>query len=213
LNLLEAKCVGDAAERGLLILLPLWAQWLLVVVQIIAALAVPVLVWYAIETHRLRKVAEDQSRVLVQPILAFGNRYKGTTAAGDAGITYENVGRGPAYRIEFEERHHQFPTPGGALPFSVRLEALKYIKEGQEVGSRWQFRTEQDPPDQWTNVSNQHRFHLGGIPNQWVFPMRVTYEDVVGRVYEQTLNLEILNGTWIAYFTQPRFIRMATEGS
>lgn len=103
-----------------IVIIPNWAQWVLWSAQIISALAVPILAWYAVETHRMRKATDDQNRSLVQPILALSPQEAHAVRPGVPWIKLTNVGRGPAYRVSFEERHYDLPTPGGNLRVSVR---------------------------------------------------------------------------------------------
>lgn len=58
--------------------LPVQAQWVLFGTQMAAALAIPILLWYAYETRRLRQSAEIQNQMSIQPLLATQNWLAGT---------------------------------------------------------------------------------------------------------------------------------------
>jgi hypothetical protein len=186
--------------------LPLNAQWVLLVAQVAAALF---LAWYVVETVRLRRAAENQSRTLAQPILASATWGSIQIAPGDSAVEFFNIGRGPAYSFESEEKSHTFPTSIGSPPtdplrFWVRLEPIPYIGAGPSpLRSRWQYRTEENAAGEWIDVTHRDRFNLGGIPNLWVFPLTVRYRDIVGRRYEQRLRVEVRGGVWIANFDPP----------
>lgn len=157
----------------------------------------------------MRRSSEVQTQILVQPNLAGANWLAMQVNPGDPSIEFMNVGQGPAYGVVFAEKTNTFE----GLQFWVRPHAIPYVGTREtKVEARWQFRTEQDQPGVWTKVGNGHRFYLGGIPGRWVFPLDVTYRDVAGRRYRQTLNAEDRPGPpWFVNFTPPSLVKEMTR--
>lgn len=131
--------------------------------------------------------------------------------AGDQFFEFGNAGRGPAFDLRFEEKGRDFPRDlhGEAPPlrFWVRLEPIPYLAVGANVRARWQYRTEEDTAGVWRNVSNSDRFNMEGIPNRWVFPVKISYQDLAGHGYEQDLDAQAVGDSWVANFGGSRFIK------
>jgi hypothetical protein len=84
--------------------LPTWAQWLLFAAQLVAALAIPLLAWYALETMRLRRATEEQVRHALMPVLKV--RFTGEE------ILVENLGPGIAGKVLMQPINYIDPAGG-----------------------------------------------------------------------------------------------------
>lgn len=72
--------------------LPVWTRWVDFVAQVVAAIAVPLLAWYAYDTMKLRRATEQQARHALTPVL----KLQFDSENGE--ITLRNLGPGVAAR-------------------------------------------------------------------------------------------------------------------
>lgn len=82
-----------------------------------------VLIWYTIETQRLRRAAEKQNEISGMPIvalrLASGERGLGESLTLDF-QSLRNIGNGPAFNIDV--------TPIQKAPFEVRFDPIRLLE-------------------------------------------------------------------------------------
>jgi len=82
-----------------------------------------VLIWYTVETQRLRRAAEKQNEISGMPIVALkvasGERRLGEPLALES-QSLRNIGNGPAFNIDV--------TPIQKAPFEVRFDPIRLLE-------------------------------------------------------------------------------------
>jgi hypothetical protein len=154
--------------------------WATIVAAVAAMLTFAALIWYTIETQRLRRAAERQNEIAGMPIIALrlssGERKLGQPLSL-ASQSIRNVGNGTAFNIEISTVQNR--------PFEIRFESTPLLepKDNQLLDyTIWQ--------DAVTTGFSKRTVWLESIIESGQLgsdmPVDITYSDAAGKRYRSS---------------------------